>query len=283
MSDPSSDGIIYNGEFYRAGSPVLTVSTRGLRYGDGLFETLLVQNGRIRLRDFHFDRLWNGMRRLMFEPPADLTAENLTRQIMDLCLKNGHSSLGRVRLMVFRGEGSLFDAARGPLNYVIESTLLTPGQIAFNESGLRVGVYRDLRKSRDFLANLKSNNFLLYTMAARYVRDQGWDDCLVLNDSERVADSCMANLFYIRKGTVYTPPLSEGCVAGVMRRFLLERMPCWGFTVREQPVSVGELGGAAEIFLTNAVRTIRWVGEFAGRTYRQQLARELYELAVKEA
>ena len=283
MSDPSSDWINYNGEFYRAQSPVLTVSNRGFRYGDGLFETMLVQDGHIRLGDYHFDRLWAGMRMLGLEPPPDVTAESLRLQIADLCIKNRHAALARVRLTVFRGEGTLFEGLSDLPNYVIESALFTPGQVAFNGPGLRIGVYPDGRKACDRLANLKSGNFLLYAQAARYARERGWDDCLVLNSHERVADGCIANLFYIREGVVYTPPLTEGCVAGVMRRWLLDRMPGWGYAVREAPVSPGDLGDADEIFLTNAVRTIRWVGDLAGKTYRGRLARELYELVVKEA
>ena len=283
MSDPASSWINYNGDVYRADSPLLTVTTLGLRYGDGLFETLLVVNDRIRLWDYHFDRLAGGMRLLQLALPSGVSAESLSQEIRELCLKNGHTGFARVRLMVFRGEGTLFDATPVAPNYVIESASLSPAQVAFNEAGLRVGFYPEGRKACDLLANLKSNNFLLYTVAARFALDQRWDDCLVLNGHERVADSCMANLFYVMGGVIYTPPLSEGCVAGVMRRFLLERMRAWGFTVREQAVGVAELRDVEEIFLTNAVRTIRWVGEFGGCTYRGRLARELYELAAREA
>ena len=105
----------------------------------------------------------------------------------------------------------------------------------------------------------------------------------MLNGYERVADSCIANIFYIHEGEIYTPPLTEGCVAGVMRRWLMERMPGWGFAIREKPVSMRDLAGADEIFLTNAVRVIRWVGDHSGKTYGERLTRELYELVVKEA
>ncbi len=283
MSDPSSVWINYNGEYYRAGSPVLTVSNRGLRYGDGIFETLLVQNGRIRLWDLHFDRLLGGMRVLRLEAPSSFDSSGLAQQIGHLCERNGHSGLARVRLMVFRGEGTLFDGARDASNFVIESASLSPAQVAFHDPGLRVGLYTEGAKACDRLSNLKSNNFLVYAQAARYARDLGWDDCLVLNAHGRVADSCIANIFYIRGRVIHTPPLEEGCVAGVMRRFLLERMPGWGFAIRESPVSVEDLAGTEEIFLTNAVRSIRWVGEFGSRTYPGRLARELYELVVKEA
>ena len=162
MSDPFSVRINYNGEFYRAGSPVLTVSNRGTRYGEGLFETMLVQDGRIRLGNYHFDRLFAGMRLLRLELPPSFTPESLREQILDLCSRNGHLAFARVRLMVFRGEGHLFDTADNFAQYVIESSALVAEQILFNKDGLRLGVYPEGRKACDPLANLKSNNFLLY-------------------------------------------------------------------------------------------------------------------------
>jgi branched-chain amino acid aminotransferase len=93
------------------------------------------------------------------------------------------------------------------------------------------------------------------------------DDCLVLNACERVADSSIANLFYCRDGKLHTPPLTEGCVAGVMRRFLLEILPEEGFDILEVPTQPGDLISADEVFLTNAIRRIRRVGRFMDRLY----------------
>lgn len=283
MNEPFGAWINYNGESYLAGSLILAASVRGLRYGDSLFETMLVRDGRIRLWDRHFDRLFAGMRVLRYELPSAITPESLQQQIQDLCIKNGHAESARVRLTVFRGEGQLFDTTDNFPQYIIESSSPGADLLLFNQSGLRIGIYPEGRKACDHLSNQKSGNFLLYAQAARYARDHGWDDCLVLNGHGRVADSCIANLFYVRKRVVHTPPLSEGCVAGVMRRYLMERMPGWGFTIVEKPISPEDLAAADEIFLTNAVRTIRWVGEFSGKTFSGSLARNLYELVVREA
>lgn len=283
MSFRAAAWINYNGECYAAGKALLTTTNRGLRYGDGLFETMLVQDGRIRLEEYHFDRLWIGMGFLDFQRPLTFTRDYLRQQILELCRKNGYAALARVRLMIFRGEGTVFDTASNAPNFVIESSPLTSDQIAFNSSGLRIGVYPEGFKACDLLATLKTNNFLLYTLAARYARGQGWDDCLVLNSNDRVADSCIANLFYFRGATFYTPPVTEGCVGGVMRHFLLDRMLAKGLPVEERPVTVEDLRSANEIFLTNAVRTIQWVGDFEGKSYQRDMAQDLYRMIIKEA
>lgn len=283
MTGPPSPWINYNGKFHPADIALVAASSRGLRYGDGLFETMLVRDGRIRLEDHHFDRFFAGMRLLAFAPPAHFTREYLRQQILDLCEKNDGHALSRARLMVFRGEGHLFDTTDNDPQYIIESSVLATNQLLLNKDGLGIGLYPGGCKACDPLANLKTNNFLLYAQAARYAYDHHWDDCMVLNSYQRIADSCIANLFCVRRGRICTPPLSEGCVGGVMRRFLLEHMPDWGFPVLEQAVSPEDLKDADEIFLTNALKGVRWVGEFAGKTRSPGIAGQLHSLIIKEA
>ena len=111
----------------------------------------------------------------------------------------------------------------------------------------------------------------MYSMATMYARSHGWGDCLVLNSRERIADSSIANLFYIKGDIIYTPPLSEGCVAGVMRRWLIETLPAAGFRVLEKPVAPEDLILADEVFLTNAIRGVREVVNFGGATYGNRI------------
>jgi branched-chain amino acid aminotransferase len=276
----------FDGTVLPAGQSILTADNRGFRYGDGLFETMLVGVGRIRLWPYHFERLLSGMQLLRFESTASFTAA-IERQILELCAVNnnggaGEAAYSRVRLTVFRGDGSLTDAIDTFPHYIIQSSHWPPGPTGWNTDGLVIDIFADGRKACDAYATLKSNNYLLYSLAAMYGRQQGLDDCLVLNTHERLADSTIANLFYIKDQRLYTPPLSEGCVAGVMRRYLLEALPRAGYSVQEQPVSPEELAGADEVFLTNALRGIRWVRSFRGITYGNQLAATVYEQIIQK-
>ena len=277
-SSSSSNYVNYNGVLYPADRPLLTADSRGFRYGDGIFETLFVRKGGIRLFDYHFERLVAGMGVLDMEVPAGFV-EKLGREVLALCEVNGvgFSGAGRVRLAVFRGESSFLGPVDRKAHYIIQSWAIEGG----SGGNVRLGVFPGGRKACDVLANLKSNNYLLYILAAQYARKQGLDDCLVLNSRERLADSTIANLFYIRDSVFYTPPLSEGGVAGVMRRYLLEALPLAGYTVVEQPVTVGELLEADEVFLTNAIRGIVPVGEFVGKVFGCQLAQIVDDELVK--
>ena len=278
----SADWIDHNGALLRAESPILTAGNRGFRYGDGLFETLLVQNGRIRLRDYHFERLFSGLRQLKFVLPAFFSAESLEAGILRLCNRNGHSALARVRLAIYRGNGGLYDSETIHPHYLIESWALTRADIALNTNGFFIDVYLDGWKACDSLANLKSSNFLLYVLAALYAKEHRLNDCLVLNSHQRLADSTIANLFYVKDNQLYTPSLSEGVVAGVMRRFLLSSLPGIGLPIHEQPVTVEDLQDADEIFLSNALRGIRWVGTFRTSRYPGDLSRDIYHQLINQ-
>jgi branched-chain amino acid aminotransferase len=124
-----------------------------------------------------------------------------------------------------------------------------------NINGLSIGIYEEARKSVDKFSSIKSNNFLPYVQGALYARHQKWNDALILNSHGGIADSTMANIFWVKDGKIFTPPLSEGPISGVMRRHLLENT-----LIFEQPLYPDDLIQAEEIFLTNAFRGIQWVG-----------------------
>jgi branched-chain amino acid aminotransferase len=276
--------INFNGEIIRPDKAVLTADNRSFRYGDGLFETIKVCKGRILLDQYHFDRLMAGVSLLQFQPPSSFTAKDLSGQILELCSKNGHTGHARVRLVVFRGNGGLHEPSDHLPNYIIQTWALA-GQkdmLPAKAGGWAIDVFPDGRKSCDSLSNLKSNNYLIYVLAALYARKMQVDDCLVLNHHGRIADSTIANLFYCKNGKIYTPPLSEGGVAGVMRRFLMETIPGEGFQLAEKETTLADLESADEVFLTNALQGIRWVRSFRGISYTHQLTTAICELLISK-
>lgn len=272
---------VYNDKFFRSGEPVISAGNRGLRYGDGLFETMCIQNGRIMHAGFHFDRLFHGLSILQFECPKTFSAEMLTKKIQDLLRKNRHDENARIRLMVFRGAGGVFDAENHFPNYIIESWPLNE-KTGLNENGLVVDVFPDARKSCDQFSNLKSNNYLPSAMAALFAKKNKLNDAILLNAHERICESGIANLFIIKGQNIYTPPLSEGCVAGVIRRWLLEKFPPENYTVIEKSLSIDEVLDADELFLTNSIRPIRWVKYFGEKVFENKKTREIYEMAYKD-
>ncbi|HET6253038.1 MAG TPA: aminotransferase class IV [Puia sp.] len=281
----------FNGEVREETIALLRADNRGFRFGDGLFETMLLKQGKVRLGQYHFERLVAGMQLLRLEFPQAVSLEMMERQIGELCARNGIGGLCRARLTVFRRGGGMYNGLDRRADYCIEVSALgvhgsAPGAqgsavgaqegalagAEWVEDGLVLDVFPDGRKSCDIFSGVKSNNYLLSTQAGMFARERGVDDCVLVNSHGRVAETTVANIWWVKNGVIYTPPLSEGCVAGVMRRWLLERLPGAGYSVREEPIGPDELIGAGEIFITNAIRGVRWVREFRGAQFGCRLA-----------
>lgn len=263
-----------------AAEPVLLASNRGYRYGDGLFETMKMINGQLILADYHFERLFAGLSLLKFDVPHLFTVDTVRKQIVQLCSKNGCDKLARIRLSVFRGNGGLYDDDKA-LQYLIECWPLNATINKLNENGLVIGVYTDAEKSCDKFSHLKSANFLPYSMAALFAKENKLNDCLVVNNTGGIADSTIANVFIINDDIIRTPALTEGCIAGVMRRHLVETLQDAGYTVLEESISVRDVKNADEIFLSNAINGIRWVRQFGDTVYTSLKTTEIYTRFVK--
>ena len=270
--------INFNGKLIDQDTPIVTAGNRGFRYGDGVFETMKMVGSEIRLTEFHFQRLFGALELLHFSIPIHFTAHYLLEQILLLCSKNNLGKAARIRLNIFRKNGGLYDPIDDHPEFVIEAWELPDNYLRLNENGLIVDVFDGARKSPDRFSNLKSNNYLPYTMGALYAKHQKLNDCLILNTHERICDATIANIFWVKNETIYTPPLSEGCIAGVMRRHLLHLLPGKGYNVQEQILYPQDLFDVDELFLTNATSGIRWVKQLREKQYQKKLSPALYQL-----
>ncbi len=232
----------------------MPVDNGAFRYGYGLFETMLVQDGTIRLGQYHWERLFAGAEKMYFELPVLMTPAHLEKEVLQTVKKNKLEKFCRVRLQLFAGGGGLFGRESSKPGFVIECFPLEENTLQLNENGLTVGIATGLAKSMDSLSNLKSCNALVYAIAARQAKENKWNDVLICNTAGNIIESAITNVFWIKDKTVYTPPLADGCVAGVMRRHIMKQMP-----VMEKRLWQEELLNADEVFLTNAIKQIRWV------------------------
>lgn len=267
---------IFNGKLLKAESGIIGPDSRGLRFGDGLFETIKSINGQLEFIDEHFARLWKGMQVLQFAIPKQFTPDILEQEIQSLLKKNGHGKMARVRLTVFRGNGGLYDTTDHKPNYLLQSWALPDETGNWNSNGLVLGVYSDIKKSCDILSNLKHNNFLPYALAALQAKKEKWNDAVLLNTGGRLCDTSIANIFLIKDEVIYTPALAEGCIAGVMRRNLVEKLTAGGYKLVEDKLSVDELLYADEVFLTNSIYNMRWVQSVGDKKYSNAQTQKIY-------
>lgn len=272
--------LLYDGQPLKNDEPLLGADNRGLRYGDGLFETMKAIDGSVHLEQYHFERLFYGLEVLRFELPSYFTPKYLADQVKALCQKNNHN-VARIRLAIVRGNGGVYDPENHFPHCIIQSLPLPEAGFKLNDNGLVTGIYTGTRKSIDILSNLKTNNYLPYTMAALHAKAQKWNEALLLNTTGRICDATIANVFVIRKDKIYTPALAEGCVAGVMRRWLIENLIKSGYTVEESGIGMSTIADADEIFLANSIQGIRWVQQCGETRYSNKLATLIYSSLLK--
>jgi branched-chain amino acid aminotransferase len=220
---------------------------------------------------YHRERLFSGAAQLYFEMPVLMTADWLQQEVLKVVKSNKAERLCRVRLQLYAAGGGLYSNATRHPSFVIECFPLEEDTLRLNENGLVVGVAEGIAKSNDSLSNLKSCNALVYAMGARQARANHWNDALICNTGGNVIESTIANVFWIKDGRVYTPPLTQGCVAGVMRRHLMQMIT----GVTEKPLTREALNGADEVFLTNAIKKIRWVGMIGDVRYGNEMAKTI--------
>ncbi|MFC4262271.1 aminodeoxychorismate lyase [Ferruginibacter yonginensis] len=258
--------INYNGKIFEDDTAIIKANNRGLRYGDGIFETIKLKNNQLILADEHFARLWKGMQALQFEIPKLLRPESLNDQIIQLAKKNKLTN-ARVRLTIFRGEGGIYDAKNNTPQYIIEAIALPESGDVLNMNGLQLTIFKDAKKSIDAFSNLKTNNYLPYFMGAMFAKKNHCNDALIVNCNEAVCDSTIANIFIIKNNCIYTPSLKQGCVAGVMRKWLISTLKALSYKIEETCVTIEDVLNADEVFLCNSIYNIRWVASVNEKNY----------------
>lgn len=274
----SAPYLIYNGKMYPSHTLLLSPDNRSFRYGDGFFETMKIIMGRIVLEQLHIERLFFSLQLMQFDKPDYFTPAYIQQQIQALVIQNNHLPLARVRLMIFRGDGGLYDVDNQP-NYLIQSWALKDFPV-YNEQGLMIDIYADARKTADAFSVVKSNNYLPYAMAAIWCKRMVLDDALIMNCYGNIAEATTSNVFIVNGGVVQTPPLSEGCINGVVRKYLLQYMKEQNIVYKEKALTATEVLEADELFLTNAGFYIRWVKRCGEKIYHNTFSKQLFNKAI---
>jgi branched-chain amino acid aminotransferase len=262
---------IYNGHLISVYEPSIAFNNRAFRYGDALFETIRFCNNKIMFLKDHLNRLKIGMTVLRMNLPAEFNSDNLHELIFQLLKHNTHAPNARIRLTVFRNEGGYYTPTTNDISFLIESEEMQ-GVYKLNQKGLWVDVYGDIKKPINKLSNIKSANALLYVMAGISKQSMKLDDCFIMNETGTICESVSSNVFVCKNGTLFTPPLSEGGVAGIMRKQIMHLANENKILVFESPLSTYTLLNSDEVFLTNSVAGVTWVGQFRDKFYTNKMA-----------
>jgi branched-chain amino acid aminotransferase len=274
--------INYNGEILEEDDKIFTIANRGFKYGDGLFETMRLSNGKLNFADLHADRLHLGMKTLKLEGYSNFDTYFLKEKVEEICKRNKIAKNARVRFNVFRDSAGLYTPTQNKSAYTLEATPLDSPLYEINAKGLIMDVYEDIHKPINKLSNLKTCNALPYVMAGIYKQQMRLDEAFILNQNSFLCETISANVFLVYKGQIYTPALSEGCISGVMRGVVMQLAKENDLNMIEAQINPEILDEVEEVFITNASKGIQWVMGFNRKRYFNEVSRFLVDKLNKK-
>ncbi len=264
-----------NGEIVPNNGASIAAGNRSYLYGDGLFETIRIMNGKPINVTNHFNRLMEGAKALKMRFPSFYSASFFEEKIQELVLRSDIKEGGKCRVSIDRAIGGTYFPETNEVSYFIEVQPYDANFFELNSKGLEVDIYMGMKKQKNFLSNYKTKNGLLYIMSAIEAKERNLDDMLISNEKGGILESSNSNLFVVSNGVLYTPGLDEGCLAGTMRMQVINLALKNGIKVYECSILPQNLLAADEIFLTNAIRGITWVGGYRTKRYFNVIARKI--------
>jgi len=270
--------INFNGTLLDSNTNVLH-QNRGLLYGDGVFETLKVVEGKILFFEDHYFRLMAAMRIVRMEIPMNFTLEYLEEQVLTLAKSNTCEQSARVRITVYRNDGGFYLPTNNSVSFFIQATALVQSIYSIEEKPYEVDLYKDFYIAKQLLSTLKTTNKMIHITGSIYANENDLDNCILLNDSKNVVEALQGNLFMRMGDTLITPPLSEGCLNGIMRKQILNLAKKeTNLEVVEQVISPFDLQKADELFITNVIKGIQPITKYRKKEFTIDTAKVLNEI-----
>lgn len=258
---------------------VISNNNRGYSYGDGLFETIKAVHGKLLFFEDHYFRLMASMRILRMEIPMNFTMEFLEDQIKQTLEANNLSTQsGRVKIQIDRVEGGLYLPESNDVNFIISVKAIDEDFYLLNEEKYEVDLYKDHYLSPSLISTLKSNNKVINVIGSIYAKENRLDNCLLINTNKSVVEALNGNLFLVKGTTIKTPPLSDGCLKGILRKQIMEIIKLLpDYTLEETSISPFELQKADELFTTNVIKGIQSITKYRKKEFKNDVAKMLLQ------
>lgn len=223
---------------------------RAFRYGDGLFETIASFNGAPRFLDRHLKRLQAGARVLGLEN-ADIFDETLVASNCRKLHENSSSpAFGVLRLYLFRDGGGQYTPANSSAGLLMTYESKLSMEIAMAQ---KVGFTERVFNLQTATSRFKTMSALPYVLAGKEKTERSLDDVIILDHRGFVSESLSANIFWKKGAFYFTPSIETGCIEGIMRNWLIEKLRDRHHTVSEVLMNPDEMLGSESVFAVNAL------------------------------
>lgn len=256
----------------------LLTQNRAFLYGDAVFETVKIIDSKILFLEDHYFRLMASMRILRMEIPMNFTMEYFEEQILALVKNNALETSARARITVFRNDGGYYLPQSNTVSFLIHATALQNTLYSIHQKDYEVDLYKDFYISKQLLSSIKTVNKIINITGSIYADENGLDNCILLNDAKNVVEALQGNIFMFIENKLITPPVSEGCLNGVMRKQILALAgKIENLEVVEEPISPFDLQKADELFITNVIKGIQPITKYRKKEFATDLAKLLLE------
>ncbi len=267
--------INFNGSIVSDDTNILT-RNRAFLYGDAVFETVKIMDSKVLFLEDHYFRLMSSMRVIRMEIPMNFTMEYLEEQILTLAKSKNLAISSRARITVYRNDGGYYLPQDNTVSFLISVEGLDTALYSINQKEYIVDLYTDFYVVKQLLSSIKTTNKIINITASIFANENGLDNCLLLNDSKNVIEALQGNFFMLKGNTLTTPPVSEGCLNGVMRKQILElARKIANLEVVEAIISPFDLQKANELFITNVIKGIQPITKYRKKEFTTEFASKL--------
>ncbi|WP_035649770.1 aminotransferase class IV [Flavobacterium sp. ASV13] len=256
----------------------ILTQNRAFLYGDGVFETVKILNNKILFLEDHYFRLMASMRVVRMEIPMNFTMEYFEEQILKLVQEKNISNSARARITVYRNDGGLYLPKTNEVSFLIHATPLEGTLYVVNTAEYEVDLYKDFYVTKQLLSSIKTTNKMINVTGSIFAHENGLANCILVNDTKNVVEALQGNLFMLTGKKLITPPISEGCLNGIMRKQILAiAKKVEGIEISEEIISPFDLQKADELFLTNVITGIQPITKYRKKDFTSNLAHLLVQ------
>lgn len=249
---------------------------RGFLYGDAIFDTVKVLDNKVLFIEDHYFRLMSSLRIVRMEIPMYFTLEYMETQVLDLVAALAPAASYRVRISFFRKPGGKYTPLTRETEFILTAESLSKSLYEVNDGMYEVELYKDFYISKQLISTIKTNNRILNTTAAIFAAENGYQNCLMVNDEKNVIEAIQGNVFMLTGNKLVTPPVTDGCLNGVMRKQVLElAKKIEGIEVTEASISPFDLQKADELFITNVITGIQPITRYRKKDFKAELSATL--------
>jgi branched-chain amino acid aminotransferase len=264
-----------NGTVLANEGAAIEATNRSYLYGDGVFESIRIFNGKAINVENHILRLLAGAKAIKMRPATYLTVDFFQEKINELIQLSDIKEGGNGRISLDRVSGGAYRPESNEVNFFIDIYPYDCNNFELNSKGIEIDQFMDIKKHINPISNFKTKSGLIYVLAAIHASEKNLDDMLILNEKNGIIESSSCNIFIVSNGVLYTPGLDEGCLAGTMRMQVINLALANGIKVYESSIVPQNLLAADEIFFTNAIRGINWVSGYRTKRYFNNVSRKL--------